>query len=81
QFPLPQFLDKHKSINYLHGCDLCSGVWIYGILSFCMALDLLRVFGFWYVPVVSEAVTGGVVSFIVHLLRLGWDARFHVEVI
>lgn len=81
EFPLPEFLQKYKSIEKLHSCDLCSGVWVYGALSFVMTLDLLRVLGFWYVPLVSELITGASASFLTHLLRLGWNARFHVEVI
>lgn len=82
QFPLPGFLENIKTIDYLHHCDLCSGVWVYGVLSFVMAVDVLQALGFWYVPFISELVTGAVTSFVMHLLRLGWNARFQrIEVV
>lgn len=82
QFHLPQFIRKYKFIEDLHGCDLCSGVWVFGLLSFLLKFDLLTVLGLPYVPVLSELVTGGAVSFVVHLLRLGWNARFSsIEVV
>lgn len=81
QFPLPSFLKKIKSIEYLHGCDLCFGVWVFGFLALFMQMDLLTVLGFQYVPVLSQLVTGGAISFIVHLLSLGWKAKFEVIVV
>lgn len=77
QFPLPRPIEKFKSIAKLHTCDLCAGVWIYGILSFFMGLSLLQVLGFEYVPVLNEVVTGGVVSFLVHIFTIGWKEKFH----
>lgn len=41
-----------------------------------MGLDLLEVLGFSYVPVISELVTGGMVSFVVHVFILGWKEKF-----
>lgn len=77
QFPLSESIEKHESIAKLHHCDLCAGVWIYGILSFAMGLSLLAVLGFRYVPVLSELVTGGVVSFLVHIFTIGWKEKFY----
>lgn len=76
QFPLPYSLEKIRPIAKLHICDLCAGVWIYGVLSFFMGLDLLEVLGFSYVPLISELVTGGMVSFVVHVFTLGWKEKF-----
>lgn len=73
QFPLPEI---NRTIDKLHNCDLCSGVWIYGVLSFCMQLSLLEVLGFQYVPVVSEIVTGGMTSFVVWIFVAGWKEKF-----
>lgn len=81
QFPLPAVLEQYKSIQKLHTCDLCAGVWLYGILSYFMGLSLLQVLGFTYVPVVSEVVTGGVVSFLVHIFLIGWKEKFNVLVL
>lgn len=81
QFPLPDALENNRSIHKLHICDLCAGVWIYGILSFFMSMSLLKIFGFDYVPVISEVVTGGVVSFLVHIFLIGWREKFNQLVI
>jgi hypothetical protein len=42
-----------------------------------MSLSLLEAFGFKYVPVLSELVTGGVVSFVVHIFLIGWKEKFN----
>jgi hypothetical protein len=76
QFPLPAKLERYKAIEKLHSCDLCSGTWIYGILSACTQLSLLKIFGFSYVPVVSEILTGGVISFLVWIFVAGWKEKF-----
>ena len=76
-FPLPASLEKYKTINKLHHCDLCAGVWIYGILSAVLGLSLLEAFGFQYVPLVSELVTGGLISFVVHIFSIGWNEKFN----
>jgi len=81
QFPLPQFLEKRKTIKYLHECDLCSGVWAYSILAGLMQMDLLEPFGFWYVPLLSELVVGAIVSFLTHIFIIGWRAKFDVVVV
>ena len=75
-FPLPEFLENNRIIHKFHICDLCSGVWLYGILSFFMGLSLLQALGFSYVPLVSEVVTGGLISFVVHIFLIGWREKF-----
>lgn len=72
-FPLPQALEKFKSVEKLHLCDLCAGVHIYALASFVMGLYIFP----HYVPVVSEYVTGGVVSFLVHIFSIGWREKFN----
>lgn len=81
QFHLPKFAEKSEWMRQLHGCDLCSGVWIYSILSFFMGVDLLQVTGFGYIPVVGSVITGIVVSWLVHVFILGWKAKYEVTVI
>lgn len=81
QFPLSKFLEENKIVRKLHECDFCAGVWGYGLLSFFMQLELLEPLGFWYVPIVSELITGVVISFLVHIFIIGWKARFEVVVI
>ena len=81
QFPLPKKLEENKLVGKLHSCDFCSGVWTYAILSYFMQLELLEPLGFNYVFLVSEFVTGCVISFVVHIFIIGWKARFEVTVI
>lgn len=81
QFHLPKFVQRSEWIKKLHDCDLCSGVWIYSILSFFMGVDLLEVTGFGYIPLVSAIITGIVVSWLVHIFTLGWKAKYEVVVI
>lgn len=73
-FPLPPM---GKIIDKLHMCDLCSGVHIYALLSFILGIYLFP----FYVPIVSEYITGGVVSFIVHIFSIGWEEKFSTTVI
>jgi hypothetical protein len=81
QFQLPTSLKRFVWLAKLHDCDLCSGVWIYTILSLFLGVDLLSVTIFEYVPLVSEIVTGILVSWIVHIFTLGWHAKYDVVVI
>lgn len=81
QFPLPIKLENNQTIHKLHSCDLCSGVWVFGLLSYFMGLSLLTVFGFSYTPVVSELITGGIVSFAVHIFSIGWKSKFSSELV
>lgn len=81
QFHLPTPIKKIEWFVKLHGCDLCSGVWIYTILSFFMGTDLLSVLVFEYVPIVSEVITGIVISWLVHIFTLGWKAKYEVIVV
>jgi hypothetical protein len=60
-------------------CGLCSGVIVYTILAFAMGEVLLK--DIFYVPVLSELITGGISSFIMHLLVTGWKENFEVVVI
>jgi hypothetical protein len=36
---------------------------------------------FFYVPVISEVITGGISSFLVHIFVLGWQSKFEVLII
>ena len=76
QFPLPKFLTKYPSVEKLHNCDLCAGVWIFGILSIFTKTSLMESLQFGYVPGLSELVTGGVISFMVHIFIIGWKIKF-----
>ena len=66
-------------IGKLFACDECLGVWVYGILSFLLGEHLFS--EYFYVPFISELVTGGLSSIIIHLTSLGWKQKFEVIVI
>jgi hypothetical protein len=68
-----------KEGGFLHdlfACDLCLGVWVFTILSFFFQLNLLE--AYFYVPVVSEFITGGITSLIVHLILHGFQAQYSI---
>jgi hypothetical protein len=80
KFPLSQHLENTRFIGGLHECGLCSGFWVFTALSVLLRIDLLTLwFGFFYIPVVSEVITGAVTSYIVHLISLGF-AEQHLNV-
>lgn len=81
QFPLPDILERNQKIKKWHECDLCFGVWVYTILSFFMQKELTTVMGFPYTPFLSELITGCSISLLVHLLIMGWKAKFEVIVV
>lgn len=81
KFQLPQALLKSSFIVGLHDCALCSGVWVYTVLSFLMGVDLLQSwFGFSYVIGLSELVTGCVTSYVITLLVTGFT-EFHMKIV
>lgn len=79
-FHLPKWM-KNDWVEKLHSCDLCSGVWVYTILSFFMEVDLLEVVGFGYIPVIGAIITGCVISWLVHIFVLGWKAKYEIVVV
>jgi hypothetical protein len=81
EFPLPQRVDNIKFIHDLKQCDLCSGVWGYTILAWITKVDILQMLGFDYLGFIGGLLTGGVVSFFVHLLVIGFREKFLTVVI
>lgn len=74
-----KFFDEGKFLRQLFDCDFCLGVWVFTILSAIFRMNILLE---WiYVPVISELITGSVTSFLVHLVRLGWQTKFSVIVV
>lgn len=70
---------KNRFMRSVWNCDLCAGVWVYTFLSAVMGEVLFR--GIFYFPFVSELATGGITSFVIHLISLGWKSKFEVLVI
>ena len=72
------FWKLHPLLQELRDCDLCLGVWVYFVLAFIWPMAILPS---GYIPCISEALTGASASFVMHLLRLGWNARFQSIII
>jgi hypothetical protein len=68
--------NSHPLLQELSQCDLCLGFWVYLLLS----LFLAPAFGIfpWGVEIV---ILAAMASFIAHLLRIGYQAKFGITVI
>jgi len=68
-----------KFFSKLFSCDLCLGVWVYSILNFFFGINLLeQVFYIW---IVSEILSGAVISFLMHLISIGWSSKYQEIII
>lgn len=79
--PLPKILTRISLIEKLHTCDLCFGVWVYAFFAYIWGMNILDFIEISYVPIVSEFVTGGVISFVVHIWSIGWRDKFAPEIV
>jgi hypothetical protein len=79
--PLPQKIEKIELLRYWHGCDLCFGVWVYAGLSYIWDMNILRFLSVPYVSIVSEFITGGIISFVVHIFSIGWRDKFAPNIV
>jgi hypothetical protein len=61
-----------RFVGKLWACDLCLGVWIYFFLALIYEVNILPV----YFPIVTEMIMGMMTSLLVHLISLGWSAKF-----
>ena len=69
-------MEDNKFIGGLHQCDLCSGVYIFSIVFWIFGIDLLHLLDLPYLPGWGEILSGGMVSFLVHLITIGFKERF-----
>jgi len=70
---------KGEFWDELFECDLCLGVWVYSILALIFKIDIFTEY-FGYASIVGMLLTGMVTSFIVHLLKIGWNEKFSIIV-
>jgi hypothetical protein len=73
-----RFWSLHPLLAELAECDLCLGCWLMPLVVWLMDVNLLAPI---YVPVVSEVLTGWILSFGLHLGRLGWQTKFGVTIL
>ena len=69
-----------RLLDNLFSCDLCLGVWVYAGLAFIIDVNVIGDL-FVYVPILSEFITGAIVSFVMHLISAGWNAQYQNIVI
>jgi len=83
QFPLPEWVDNSK-FGKLHHCGMCAGTWIYSFLFILFGVDILGMLGVdsilggnsFLLRVVSGAIGGAIISFLMSLLEAGFRERF-----
>lgn len=63
-----------KFLEELFSCDLCLGVWVYAGLSFIFSVNILG--EYFYIPILCEFITGGAISFLMHLFSAGWESKY-----
>lgn len=76
--PTKRIWKLHPFLTELGECDFCVGCWVYAAMAYLFAFNLLDPI---YVPVLSEVVTGIVMSFVSHLAALGWKQRWGYEIL
>ncbi len=71
---------KNKFINRLFSCSLCTGWWVYTILS---AVTGYFIFEDWspYIPVLAELATGGFSAALVYYVEMGYKSLHETIVI
>ncbi len=70
-----RLFEEEKFLSKLFSCDLCLGFWIYFGLALITNVNVIGEL-FIYVPILSEFITGAIVSFIMHLISAGWNAHY-----
>lgn len=73
---LGSWFNERGFLYELFQCDLCLGVWVFTFLAWAFKLNLLQ--PIFYMPFVSELLTGATMSLIVHLIRVGFETQFSV---
>ena len=65
-------------VKKLVSCDFCLGCWLF--FGLMWGFDQ-RIVGIPHIPILSHFLLGIVVSFVVHLIRIGWTTKFETIVI
>lgn len=72
---------KNEWLEKLHRCDLCSGVWVYGLLAVSFKVDIFSEIFIMNPSLVGELVTAVITSYLVHYFVLGWKSQHEVIVV
>ena len=70
-----RWLCRQVRLLSLLDCDLCLGFWVYLFLAL-----FLPAFGPWP-ALLNVVITAAFSTFVMHLLRLGWQAKFSTVVL
>jgi hypothetical protein len=65
---------ENRFFGELFACDLCTGFWVYFLLDFMFRVNFLQ--ETFYVTIVSEAISGAILAFIMHLLSIGFRTKY-----
>lgn len=66
--------EEGRFLEQLWGCDFCLGFWVYTLLAFAFPVNYLNEYV--NVPILSQALTGLISSFVMHLISIGWKDKF-----
>lgn len=67
--------DIRQHLFELFGCDLCLGWWVYLALAVIMQ-EIWFTNDIGYIPAFSEIITCSAATFLMWLIRNGWDSLF-----
>lgn len=80
KYPLTEKLREiHPFIRDGLDCDFCLGCWVYLFLAWVFGMNIFE--GYLpYIPLITELLGGIVISFIMHLISIGWRDKFSIIV-
>jgi hypothetical protein len=73
-FFIGKFFQEGKFLEQLWKCDFCLGFWVYTFLAFAFPVNYLNEYV--NVPILNQALTGLISSFVMHLISIGWKDKF-----
>lgn len=76
-----KYFREGKFLEQLFSCDFCLGFWVFSILAYALHIDFIKESFCVYIPVLNEALTGLIASFMVHVFSIGWQTKFGTTVI
>lgn len=74
--PAQDLAGKSVYVEKLFSCDLCLGTWLFSLLAYLVGYDAFEL-GERKSPI-RFFLTGAFISFITHLVSIGWRDKFNV---